>query len=302
MNVIKISDLQYINGSNGDTYKIDNSSGEYVCNCPGFSGRGYCKHVRRYVSEGIVDHQAAELEKGYHKPAKGWKEADFKYIFEKCSVDTFNQLKKCTIPFEHPHDHNTFSSVRVDKEVLEPLKRTPYGFICALRHHYYGEDGRTDLKRDLASVYNIKVAEARRKTLQERKAVKRAVNKEINNKYQSPLGTTYWSVLYELDSNGDMKYHVKNGKTAGNHPTSRTLNWGPLICYIEKEWESGSHEISRQEFGKVKLPIRRQGGNECYGAFDSMQEAIDACYTLGKITAKKLKLTLHDYRKEENSR
>ncbi len=300
-------------GSTGNMYTLTHyDRWNWHCSCPGFEARGYCKHKRRYFNEGITDHASATPE-----PKKDrYSDEDFLYIFKHCSLEEWKELKNLT-------DRSTrykhlFWRGENDKKIAEAIQRYPRGIKVAV-HKLVKDDERfksilskatnieaiKDEERRLARAQEVrrrKILEERNKTPQERKAAKQAVkNKQKlqrEKSYRSGLGTTYWSILHELDSSGDMKYHVKIGKTKGNHPSTRTVNWGPLICFIEKECEHLAHEMARKKIGKVTLAIKRQGGNECFGAFDSAQEAQEVCYKLGNKVAKKLKLELQDYKKD----
>ena len=300
-------------GSTGNMYTLTHyDRWNWHCSCPGFEARGYCKHKRRYFNEGITDHASAAPE-----PKKDrYSDEDFLYIFKHCSLEEWKELKNLTdISTGYKH---LFWRGENDKKIAEAIQRYPKGIKVAV-HKLVKDDERfksilskatnieaiKDEERRLARAQEVrrrKILEERNKTPQERKAAKQAVkNKQKLQKeksYRSGLGTTYWSILHELDSNGDMKYHVKIGKTKENHPSTRTVNWGPLICFIEKECEYLAHGMARKKLGKVTLAIKRQGGNECFGTFDSAQEAQKACYKLGNKVAKKLKLKLQDYKKD----
>ena len=302
-------------GSTGAKYVLTHyDSYRWHCTCLGFQKRGYCKHKRRYFKELVTNHMTAKAEPRKDK----YTDEDFLYILKHCSIDQWDSVQSLIKEYK-TSSFGRLSWYGNDEKIAEGIQRNPRGIKTAM--HKLAKDEER-LRRILSKATNIendkrhqrdlqaqrrarqrKIEERRSKTLEERiesrQAVKNRKKQEVESNYQSPLGTTYWSILYELDSNGDMKYHVKNGKTSGNHPITRTLNWGPLVCFVEEECESKAHEISRQEFGSAKLPIRRQGGMECFGAFDSVQEAVDACYLLGRKTAETLGLTLQDYRKGE---
>lgn len=299
-------------GSTGNTYTLTHyDQWHWHCSCPGFEARGYCKHKRRYFNEGITDHASATPE-----PKKDrYSDEDFLYIFKHCSLKEWRALKDLST--ETGYKYLSWYGEN-DEKIAEAIQRPRRGIKVAV-HKLVNDVERfksilskatniEDIKNEerlLVRKQNLrrrKILEERNKTPQERKAAKQVVkNKQKLQKeksYRSGLGTTYWSILHELDSSGDMKYHVKIGKTKGNHPSTRTMNWGPLVCFIELECEHLAHEMARKKIGKVTLAIKRQGGNECFGAFDSAQEAQKVCYKLGNKVAKKLKLELQDYKKD----
>ena len=299
-------------GSTGNIYTLTQYDNyHWHCSCPGFEAKGYCKHRRRYFNEGITDHMTAKPEPSKDK----YSDEDFLYIFKHCSLEEWRSLKDLST--KTGYKSLSWRGENDDK-IAEAIQRYPKGIKVAV-HKLVKDNERLksilskatnieDIKyeeRRLARVREVrvrKILEDRNKTPKERKAAKQvAKNKQKllkERRYRSGSGTTYWSILHELDSSGDMKYHVKIGRTKGNHPTTRTVNWGPLVCFIEEECEHFAHEMAKKKVGKVTLAIKRQGGNECFGNFDSVQEAQKACYKLGNKVAKKLKLKLQDYKKD----
>ena len=300
-------------GSAGDIYTVTHYGiGKWHCTCLGFENYGRCKHIRRYQNQKITNHQTAlpENKKGTYT------DEEFRYIFKHCSLEDWNSLNNV--------EEKTFLGTTTRRvwlrgtnndDIAKALQRSSSGISTALHklvknkerfEKILSESVNLEEKEREKTLRLEKVEQDRKRSPKERKALKekrkrrQKATKEAS--YKAPdmdavgqRGTTYWSVLYEVDSCGAMKYHVKNGRTGGNHPITRTQNWGPLVCWVERNIETESHTISKEQLGKVTLSIKRQGGNECFGAFDTLQEAIDACLKLGRLTAKMYGLTLKEY-------
>lgn len=311
-------------GSSGDIYTVTHYGiGKWHCTCLGFENYGRCKHIRRYQNEKITNHQTAlpENKKGTYT------DEEFRYIFKHCSLedwDNLNNVEEKT--FLGKTTRRVWLRGKNNESIAKALQRSSSGISTALHKLVKNKERfekilseSTNLEdairkkntEELKKAQRLRrIEEDKQRSPRERKARKESKKRKQKSQkevaYKAPevdavgqYGTTYWSILYELDFYGNMKYHVKNGRTGGNHPTTRTQNWGPLVCWVERNIESQSHAIAREQLGKVLLPIKRQGGNECFGAFDTMQEAIDACFKLGRLTAEKYGLTLKEYYSNE---
>ena len=307
-------------GSAGDVYTVTHYDiGKWHCTCLGFENYGRCKHIRRYQNERVTDHQTAlpENKKG------SYTDEEFRYIFKHCSLedwDSLNNVEERT--FLGKTTRKVWLRGKNNDDIAKALQRSSSGITTALHILVKNKERFEKILSESINIENEvrkrkteglrkaqrrrRIEEDRQRSPRERKARKQkkklAYKSQKEKAYKAPErdavgdhGTTYWSVLYELDFYGNMKYHVKNGRTGGNHPTTRTVNWGPLVCWVERNIETQSHAISREQLGQVTLPITRQGGTEFFGAFDTMQEAVEACFKLGRLTAEKYGLTLEDY-------